>query len=86
MANTAQSRKRARQADKHRAHNVTLRSRMRTTIKKVRALITAKEKEAANTAFRHATATMDGMVTKGLMHRNTIARYKSRLNKLLRAM
>lgn len=86
MANTAQSRKRARQADKNRAHNITLRSRMRTTIKKVRTQIEKRDKDAATAAFKHAVVTMDGMVNKGLAHRNTIARYKSRLVKQLKQL
>ena len=86
MANSAQSKKRARQAQTHQSHNTVLRSRMRTMIKKVRSLIDQKDKENATQAFRDAAANMDSMVNKGLAHRNTIARYKSRLNKHLKDM
>jgi small subunit ribosomal protein S20 len=86
MANSAQSKKRAKQAQTHRTHNVMLRSRMRTMIKKVRTLIDQQQKESATQAYRTAVANMDSMVNKGLEHRNTIARYKSRLNKHLKDM
>ena len=86
MANTAQARKRAKQAQTRRIHNVTLRTRMRTMIKKVRASIAGQDQATASEHYRNAVRVMDGMVTKGLMHRNTIARYKSRLNKTIKAM
>ena len=86
MANSAQARKRAKQAQTRRTHNVTLRTRMRTAIKKVRASITSQDQASANETYRHAVRVMDSMVNKGLMHRNTIARYKSRLNKTIKAM
>jgi small subunit ribosomal protein S20 len=86
LANSAQARKRARQADKHRAHNMALRSRMRTAAKKVINAIESGDKEAATAAFKAATPVLDGSVTKGLIHKNKAARDKSRLNAKIKAM
>lgn len=86
MANSAQARKRARQADKNRAHNVALRSRMRTAAKKVIKAIESGDKEAAVAAFKSAAPVLDGSVTKGLIHKNKAARDKSRLNAKIKAM
>jgi len=80
VANTPQSRKRARQALKRRAHNIAQRSRLRTFIKKVRSAISDGNKEAAQTAFKEAVPVIDRMAGKGMIHKNTAARYKSRLN------
>ena len=86
MANTAQARKRARQASKRRAHNVDLRSRARTSIKRVTQAIEKQDKAAAQQAYAQAVKVMDQVADKGLLHRNTVARYKSRLNTRIRAL
>lgn len=86
MANSAGSRKRARQAIKRRARTVALRSMVRTYIKKVQGAIVSGEYEAANEAFGKAQPYIDKMVNKGIMHKNTAARTKSRLNKKVRAL
>ncbi|MHB8744028.1 MAG: 30S ribosomal protein S20 [Sulfuricaulis sp.] len=86
MANTAQAKKRARQAEIHRSRNAGQRTELRNRIKKVRAAIAAKNKPAAHQAFRDATSVIDRLAGKGLVHKNTAARYKSVLNQRLRAM
>ncbi|HEY9036240.1 MAG TPA: 30S ribosomal protein S20 [Pseudomonadales bacterium] len=86
MANSAQARKRARQAETHRQHNASLRSRTRTSIKKVIAAIRSGDKEQAKMALQSATPIVDGMVNKGLIHRNKAARHKSRLSARIKAM
>ena len=86
MANTAQSRKRARQAENRRQHNAPLRSRFRTAIKKVQAAILAGDKAAAETAFKDATSIIDKTQSKGLIHKNKAARHKSRLCAQVRAL
>ncbi|MHB8623792.1 MAG: 30S ribosomal protein S20 [Sulfuricaulis sp.] len=86
MANTAQAKKRARQAEIHRSRNAGQRTELRNRIKKVRAAIAAKNKPAAQQAFRDATSVIDRLAGKGLVHKNTAARYKSVLNQRLRAM
>ncbi|MGB1092786.1 MAG: 30S ribosomal protein S20 [Oceanobacter sp.] len=80
MANSAGSRKRARQAIKRRARTVALRSMVRTYIKKVNAAVGTGEYDQAQAAFTKAQPYIDKMVTKGIMHKNTAARTKSRLN------
>ncbi len=86
MANSAQARKRARQAEKHRRHNASMRSMMRTYIKKVVNAVEAGNKADAETAYRAAVPVIDRMACKGLIHRNKAARHKSRLNTRIRAM
>jgi small subunit ribosomal protein S20 len=86
LANTAQARKRARQAEHHRAHNTTLRSRFKTTIKNVRAVIASGDKTAAQAAYNAAVSMIDKTETKGLIHKNLGARQKARLNAQLRKM
>lgn len=80
MANFPQSRKRARQSDKARKHNASLRSMVRTYIKKVLAAIEAKDLDAAKTAFSQAEPVIDRIADKGIIHKNKAARHKSRLN------
>lgn len=86
MANTAQSRKRARQSEKRRQHNGGLRSEMRTAIKKVRKAVLAGDKAAAQVVFREAQAVIDSISRKGLFHLNAAARHKSRLSSAVKAM
>lgn len=86
MANIKSSAKRARQAVKRRAHNMALRSRVRTHIKAVIAAIEKGDKTAAQSAYREAVPVIDTMVTKGILHKNKAARHKSRLNDRLRQL
>ena len=86
MANIKSAEKRARQAIKRRAHNITLRSKMRTAIKKARSALAAGEKAGAQAAVKAATPVIDSMVNKGIIHRNTAARHTSRLSALLKAL
>ncbi|SIS85315.1 30S ribosomal protein S20 [Neptunomonas antarctica] len=86
MANSAGSRKRARQSEKRRQHNASLRSMVRTYIKKVTAAIAGGDKAAANEAFKIAQPIMDSAVTKGIFEKNKIARSKSRMNTRIKAM
>ena len=86
MANSAQSKKRARQAETHRRRNASYRSMFRTSLKKVLAAISAGNKDEAATAYRAAVSVIDKTSNKGLIHRNKAARYKSRLNARIHAM
>ena len=86
MANSAQARKRARQAVRRRVHNASLRSRMRTSVKRVVRALNANDAGAAGTALELAGPTLDGAVGKGLIHKNKAARHKSRLNARLKAL
>ena len=84
MANTAQARKRARQAENHRQLNASQRSNMRTSIKKVLKTIEAGDRDAAKKAYDEAVPAIDKAAGKGLIHANKAARHKSRLNQHIR--
>lgn len=86
MANTAQAKKRARQAEHRRQHNVALRSMVRTTIKKVVNAIGAGDKAQAEVAYKASVPAIDSMARKGLITKNKAARHKSRLNTRIRAL
>ena len=80
MANTVQAKKRARQAEKHRQHNASFRSMVRTAIKRVVAAIETGDKDQAQAAYAAAVPVIDRMADKGIIHKNKAARHKSRLN------
>ena len=86
MANSPQARKRARQAEKRRKHNASLRSMVRTSIKKVIAAVDAGDAEQAKSAFAAAVPVIDRMADKGIIHKNKAARHKSRLNAKVKAL
>jgi small subunit ribosomal protein S20 len=86
LANSAQARKRARQADKRHSRNQAQRSEMRTHIKKVAKAIATGSKEGATEAFKQAVPVIDSAVNKGLIHKNKAARHKSRLNVQIKAL
>ena len=86
MANSAQARKRARQAVKGRAHNASLRSRLRTAIKSVRKAIVGGDKSVAQSVFRNSMSTIDSIADKRIIHKNKSARHKSRLSAAVKAM
>lgn len=86
MANTPQSKKRARQNEKARKHNASLRSMTRTYIKNVVKAIESGDQAAAKSAYTAAVPVIDRMADKGLMHKNKAARHKSRLNGHIKAM
>lgn len=86
MANTAQARKRARQATQRRAHNMSLRSELRTAIKKVRKAILAGDKAAAQAVYKESQSTIDSIADKRIVHKNTAARCKSRLSAAIKAL
>ena len=86
MANSAQARKRVRQAVKRNERNASQRSMMRTTIKNAVKAIEAGDKAAAEAAYKLAVPAIDTVAGKGLMHKNKAARHKSRLNARIRAL
>ncbi|MHB1587480.1 MAG: 30S ribosomal protein S20 [Acidiferrobacteraceae bacterium] len=86
MANTAQAKKRSRQNEQHRARNGALRSTMRTHIKKVLKAVQDKDKTGAQTAYRDAVSVIDRVASRGILHKNGAARYKSRLNDRVKAL
>ena len=86
LANSAQARKRARQAEKRRRHNASRRSMVRTYIKKVQAAIDEQDADAANAALTTAIPIIDRMAAKGILHKNKAARHKSRLTAAIAAL
>jgi small subunit ribosomal protein S20 len=79
VANTPQAKKRARQAEVRRQHNASLRSAVRTSIKKVIKAIEAGVLPEAQAAYQAAVPIIDRMASKGIIHKNKAARHKSRL-------
>lgn len=86
MANSPQARKRAKQNDKRRLHNTSLRSLVRTKIKRVLAAISAGDADASRAAFDEAVPVIDRMANKGIIAKNKAARHKSRLNAKVKAL
>ena len=86
MANSPQAKKRARQSERRRNHNASLRSLVRTNIKKVIAAIGSGDAAAAKTAYDAAVPVIDRMADKGIIHKNKAARHKSRLNAQVKAL
>ena len=68
-----------RQNVKRREHNRALRSRLRTGLKSIRKNLDAKDVEGAKKALQSLQSLVDKMATKGIIHKNTASRYKSRL-------
>ncbi|MCL4066212.1 30S ribosomal protein S20 [Pseudomonas sp. GX19020] len=79
MANTAQSKKRARQAEARYDVNKARRSRIRTFLRKVEEAIASGDQAAAAAALKAAQPELARGVTKGVLHKNTVARKMSRL-------
>jgi small subunit ribosomal protein S20 len=86
LANIASAKKRARQAEKHRQHNASLRSMVRTYIKKTYSAIEANDKKLAEECYQAAQPVIDRMADKGLIHKNKAARHKSRLTGHIKKM
>ena len=86
MANTAQARKRVRQAEAARQRNMAHRSRVRTYCKKVLKAVEAGDIEKAQAAYKEAQSVIDSMVNKKILHKNTAARRKSRLIARIKGM
>lgn len=86
MANIKSARKRARQAEKTRKANMSMRSLMRSKIKSVVNACDAGNKDAAVAAYKDAVPVIDSMINKGIVTKNKAARHKSRLNKRVREL
>jgi small subunit ribosomal protein S20 len=86
VANSAQAKKRARQNLKARQHNASLRSMVRTYIKKVVNAIATGEHTVAAEAYKKAVPVIDRLADKGIIHKNKAARHKSRLNAHIKAL
>lgn len=80
MANHFSALKRARQTEKRTAVNRANKSRLRSALRGLRESIAAGDRKAADTSFRQTSSAIDKAVQKGTIHKNTAARYKSRLS------
>ncbi len=83
MANTKSAEKRIRQSERRRLMNRQVRSRMRTEIKRFKALLLEKKVDEARNLLPRVYGIIDKTAQKGVIHRNTAARYKSRLTQHL---
>ena len=86
MANTPQSKKRARQNERRNEINKARRSRIRTFLRRVEEAIEAGDKDAASSALVSAQPELMRGVTKGVYHKNTAARKMSRLSARVKAI
>jgi len=86
MANSPQAKKRARQNEARFVVNKARRSRIRTFIRKVEEAIASGDKAVAAAALQAAQLEMMRGVTKGVLHKNTVARKLSRLSSRVKAL
>ena len=86
MANTPQSKKRVRQTERRTAVNKARRSRIRTYLRKVEEAIASGDASAAQSALRAAQPELMRGVTRGVLHKNTVARKMSRLSARVKAL
>ena len=86
MANTAQSKKRARQSDARQDINKARRSRIRTFLRKVEEALASGNQENAAVALKNVQPELARGITKGVMHKNTVARKMSRLASRVKAL
>ena len=86
MANTPQSKKRARQSERRADVNKSRRSRIRTFLRKVEEAVESGDREAASAALIAAQPELMRGVTKGIFHKNTAARKMSRLSARVKAI
>ena len=86
MANHVSSLKRARQTVTRTEVNRANRSRVRTSLRALREALAKGDVKAAQEQYRSTVSTLDKSVQKGVFHKNTVSRYKSRLNTRLKAL
>ncbi len=85
MANTSSAIKRIRSNERKRQRNILVRSKVRTAVKKARSVV-AERAEGGADAVKTAISELDRAASKGVMHKNSVARRKSRLMKKLNAI
>jgi small subunit ribosomal protein S20 len=86
MANHFSALKRARQTETRTQRNRSNSSRLRTALRAMREALAKGDKSAAQLAYRSTASALDKAIQKGVLHENTAARYKSRLNVRLNAL
>lgn len=83
MPNTKSAAKAMRQSARRRAINLKVKDKYKSATKQVKKLITAKSAKEAVDALKLAMSTLDKAVKKGVIHKNTASRKKSRLAKAI---
>ena len=86
MADHFSALKRARQTETKTTRNRANKSRLRSALRSLREAIQTNDKKAAQDAYRETVSVVDKGVQKGLLHKNTASRYKSRLNARVKAI
>jgi small subunit ribosomal protein S20 len=86
MANHFSALKRARQTTKRTATNRANTSQLRGSLRELRESISKGDKGAAEKTYRETVSALDKAIQKGVLHKNTAARYKSRLSARVRAV
>ena len=86
MANIKSAKKRILVAEIRTARNKSIKSEVKTSIKKVEAAVAANDKAAAVEALKNATSVIESACSKGVYHKNTCARKVSRLAKLVNSV
>ena len=86
MANHVSALKRARQTETRTTVNRNNKSRLRTAVRRFREALASGNKQDATTVYRETVSALDKSVQKGVLHKNTASRYKSRLSERLEAM
>ena len=86
MANTAQAKKRARQAEATRKRNASLKSALRSAVKNVKKAIAAGDKAAAMKEFQAQQSVIDRVADKKVVHKNLASRSKHRLANAIKSM
>lgn len=86
MPNIKSAKKRHEVSERNRLRNASAKSAIKTAIKKFETAVVAGEKEQAQVAYKNMVQVLDKAVSKGFMHKNTVARKKSRLSKNLKTL
>jgi small subunit ribosomal protein S20 len=85
MANHVSALKRARQTEKKTEINRANKSHMRLALRTLRTALTSGDKTTLDATFRETVSSLDKSVQKGILHKNTASRYKSRLSARVKA-
>jgi len=83
LANHASAIKRHRQSEKRRQRNASVKSSLRTAVKKVKEAVETGKADEAKASLRNAITELDKAASKGVLHRNNAARRVSRLSRLV---
>ena len=86
MANHVSALKRARQTGRKTEVNRANRTRVRTSLRSLREALTKGDAKAAQEQYRETVSALDKSVQKGVLHKNTVSRYKSRLNARVKSL